>query len=208
MNLLIILLGCNILQILQDRLDTLFEFITNTNQLIDTGTYMNITIFLSGGIKNDVPGAKSEASVMRSLIDNSIGLKSLNENQNNNNSYGNSYGNSYVNSVEWSDNNKQKPKQILWNFVLDEKSTNTAENFIRASDFINSSKSIYSDVYVVTSEFHKPRAKLMLNLIDPSREYKWILGKYSQTDSQYWESVHIKNVFNDIDKAKKSIGIF
>ena len=123
---------------------------------------------------------------MRNLISSSINLK-LFDNSNNKN---------------------YNLNQIYWNFVLDEESTNTAENFIRASTFLNASDLVYNEVYVVTSEFHKPRAKLMLDLIDNSREYKWILGKYKQSDSEYWESVHIQNVFDDINNAKKCIRVF
>ena len=43
----------------------------------------------------------------------------------------------------------------------------------------------------------------MMNLIDPSKKYKWILGDYEETDSKYWESVHINNIFSDVINAKK-----
>ena len=193
MNLLIILLGCNIFQILQDRLDAMFKFTSNTDLLVSMYDKLNITLFLSGGIKNKYNGAESEASLMRNLIGSYVNLKLVN---NNLNQYGQQdYEKNY------------KSNLIQWNFVLDEESTNTAENFVRASKFLNLSSLVYNDVYVVTSEFHKPRAKSMLDLVDNSREYKWILGKYSQPDSEYWESIHIQNIYQDINKAKKSIGI-
>jgi len=191
MNLLIILLGCNIMQILHDRLDSMFKFTRDMREHTDTNSIINITIFLSGGIKNNFPGAKSEASVMRSLIGTSINKKPLGHQD-----------------IFYQQIHQKIRKKMEWNFVLDEESVNTAENFVRASMFLNSSGSTYDDVYVVTSEYHKPRAKLMLDLIDSSREYKWILGPYKQIDSEYWESIHIRNVLDDIDKAKKSVRVF
>jgi len=177
-SIFIILLGCNIYSILTDRLETTFKHIElqglNQNQPI------NITWFLSGGIKNNFPGAISEASIMKSQIDNLISLKYSSSNS-----------------------------KILWNFVIDDQSTNTAENFIRASGYLNATSNTYDYdynynydyVYIATSKFHYPRATQMINLIDSSRQYKWILSGLTMSDSNYWESIHIKNVFNDVNKA-------
>ena len=134
----------------------------------------HITWFLSGGIKNNFKGAKSEASILKSQIDISINLK-------------------YIDIVD---------KKINWNFVLDEKSTNTAENFIWASQFLNTTTQIFDDIYVVTSDYHFVRASRMLKMIDPSRNFKWILGNIEEKDSRYWESIHIQNVKSDIAKAQ------
>lgn len=197
MNLIIVLLGCNIFQILQDRIDTMMEF-TEKNLVKNLVSYpLQITVFLSGGIKNNYKKIKSEASVMKSLIDDNINLKFINKNQ----TYQTHQNHQNLH------NDQNNFKNIKWNFILDEESTNTAENFVRASKYLNSTNIKYDDIYVVTSEFHKPRAKLMVELVDSSREYKWILGKYSLRDSQYMETIHIKNVYSDIDKALKSIGV-
>jgi hypothetical protein len=47
----------------------------------------------------------------------------------------------------------------------------------------------------------------MLNLIDPSKNFKWILGDLEEKDSRYWESIHINNVYTDVSKAKMSNSI-
>lgn len=193
---LLVLLGCHIGSILNDRLETSFKFIeqfahTNTTyidpltslfEVSNPNPLTEITWFLSGGIKNqEVRGAKTEASILKSQIDNNISLK----------------------STDATDISVQtRFKGVQWNFVLDEKSTNTAENFIWASQFLNTTNQVFDDIYVVTSDFHYQRASRMLKLIDPSRNFKWILGDLEEKDSRYWESIHIRNVESDVAKAR------
>lgn len=194
MNILMILLGCNINSLLINRLETSFMFIEqNLNKNISPNNLTNffdsnnsnsnsnpyITWFLSGGIKNNFKGAKSEASILKSQIDNTISLK-------------------YNESVN---------KKINWDFVLDEKSTNTAENFIWASQFLNTTTQFFNDIYVVTSDFHFQRANKMLKMIDPSRNFKWILGNLEEKDSRYWETIHIRNVESDVTKARLKLQV-
>ena len=157
-TILIILLGCNVFDILQDRMDTTFAFIREMNES------QNVHMFLSGGVKYGGIG-ESEASKMKTIV-------------------------------------KKFSENIKIQFVLDEKSVNTAENFIRASHFLNTTEQMYTEVYVVTSKFHYKRAKQMLELIDSSREFLWILGEKELHDSLYWENIHIKNVGADVEKAK------
>ncbi len=178
-TILLVLLGCHIGSILENRLETSLKFI---EQFAHTNTNLNplteITWFLSGGIKNkEVKGAKTEASILKSQIDNSISLKSTDT------------------SIQ------TRFKGIEWNFVMDEKSTNTAENFIWASQFLNTTNRVFDDIYVITSNFHFQRASQMLKLIDPSRNFKWILGNLEEKDSRYWETIHIRNVESDVAKA-------
>lgn len=206
-NILIILLGCNIYSILMNRLETSFKYIElihqnsvqNLNNFIgihpDGNIFENrfgadilptqtkITWFLSGGIKNNHHGAKSEASIMKSYIDNYIDTRFQSETGKINR---NSISDDYT---------------IQWDFILDELSTNTAENFIRASYFLNRTSTIFDSVYIVTSDFHHKRASMMINLIDPSRPYNWILGDKELSDSRRWEEVHIQNVYSDVSKA-------
>jgi hypothetical protein len=42
----------------------------------------------------------------------------------------------------------------------------------------------------------------MLAMIDPSRPYQWILSKEMLPDSDYWETVHLRNVKSDVTKAR------
>ena len=203
MNILLILLGCNIYSILLNRLETSFKFIDtniNTNNNIGFNTITTttttttnttlpnsifeqnrITWFLSGGIKNNLEGGtKSEASIMRSKINDVINFK-------------------------YNSNSEQNREKLGWNYVLDKKSTNTAENFIWASHYLNTTDESFDAIYVITSAFHFKRASIMLNLIDPSRTFKWILGDLEEKDSRYWESVHINNVGSDVSKAKSKL---
>jgi hypothetical protein len=90
-----------------------------------------------------------------------------------------------------------------WNYIYDSISSNTAENFIMAKRMIEENAHKYSDVYVVTSDFHYNRANKMADKIIPNNNFKWILGDKELHDSRYWETIHIKNVDADVNKALK-----
>jgi vancomycin permeability regulator SanA len=90
-----------------------------------------------------------------------------------------------------------------WNIILDTVATNTAENFIIVNQTVNLNS--YSDVYVVTSEFHHDRAKIMTDIIFRDKRIQWVLSPLAQEDSRYWENIHIKNVDADVKKALKRI---
>lgn len=219
MNFLLILLGCNIHHILLNRLETSFKFIEQNTYIkpkknndlnsstVNSSSFQDdifisknkITWFLSGGIKNNFEGAKSEASIMKSQIDNTINLKY------NSDDYVDSY-----NSTDYSNytDSSNSTDSIEWDYILDEKSTNTAENFIWASQFLNTTSELFDSIYVITSDFHYKRASLMLNMIDSSRTFNWILGDLEDKDSRYWENVHIKNVGSDVLKAKSKLELF
>ena len=96
--------------------------------------------------------------------------------------------------------NRNLTSTIDYHYILDEMSKNTAENFYRTSKYLNSSQERYDDIYIITSNFHYNRAKLMMSYIDNSRTYNWILGDLSERDSLYWENIHIKNVLSDVEK--------
>lgn len=207
-----ILLGCNIYSILFNRLETSLKFIeTEVNNIQNQNItsfssfptqddlFLNnkttkITWFLSGGIKKNgakvKAESKSEASIMKSQINNIIDLK-YKKNEKSINNF-----------------NHNLNSNLIWDYVLDEKSTNTAENFIWASHFLNTTNQVFDSIYVVTSAFHYSRSKKILDLIDSSKHFKWILGDLEEKDSRYWESIHIKNVPSDVLKAKKQLEIF
>jgi len=90
-----------------------------------------------------------------------------------------------------------------WSFILDKSATNTAENLIAVSEMGGLDK--YSGVYVITSEFHFNRAKMITDLLLEDNRFGWILSDIALADSDYWESVHIKNVRSDVAKAKQRI---
>ena len=131
--------------------------------------------FLSGGIKNPNESSpellKSEAYKMSQMISNS---------------------DEFVYGSE---------SKTEWNYILDEASTNTAENFIMLKKMLEEKPGKYSKVYVVTSDFHFKRAEMFANKIIENNEFNWILSDAELHDSRYWETVHIRNVDNDINKA-------
>lgn len=87
--------------------------------------------------------------------------------------------------------------------VLDEKATNTAENFAYLKQWVKSnfSQDNFPDIVITTSDFHKNRAEQIFHGIIPDITPKWNLSK--SECSQCWldETIHIKNVKADILKA-------
>lgn len=90
-----------------------------------------------------------------------------------------------------------------WNYVIDDVSTNTAQNFIMANKMKDNYD--FETIYVVTSDFHFERAKKIANLIDENNMYNWILSPQEERDSRYWERIHMKNIENDVIIAKRHL---
>jgi uncharacterized SAM-binding protein YcdF (DUF218 family) len=196
-NILIVLLGCNILNILNDRVNTAVNFaIEFERERENNHNKIGIIWFLSGGIKykDDNNQNISEAERMRNIIlterDKIINNKSDNVCIEKNNKYDN------------------------WNFIIDTNSTNTAENFIMVNkllSYVNSNnntekninKKVFENIYVITSNYHYKRAKLIANYIDKNNTYQWILSPLEERDSQYWENIHIKNAEKDVSESMK-----
>lgn len=181
MNILIILLGCNILRILNDRVSTAVNFAMNREKEYND----NIIWFLSGGIKynNEDNINTSEAQQMADSI---LREKDTRKNISNNN-------NDIIN------NNKE------WTFILDTNSTNTAENFMMVNQLLNTNNisSYINTIYVVTSKYHYKRAKLISDYINKNNTYEWILSPLEEINSNYWENIHIKNVEKDVHETMK-----
>ena len=159
LNILLILLGCNIPYLLNSRINEAVNFAKKMN---DTNVYW----FLSGGIKNPLEDTVSEAHKMAEHLS------------------------------KYEGNN--------WTYIYDTVSTNTAENFIMTNNFINEAIIDYTEVYIVTSNFHFERANKIAERIfnkHKFKQFKWVLADAELADSLYWEKIHIKNVDNDVNKA-------
>ena len=166
MNILIVMLGCNVINLLNDRINLGIKFALNERK------EKNVDWFLSGGIKNPSESTISEAYKMSQMISNSDEFV---------------YGSSKEN----------------WNYILDEVSTNTAENFFMLKKIIENKPNKYSKIYVVTSDFHFNRASKFADKIIENNEFEWVLSDLELHDSRYWETIHIKNVDKDILKSIK-----
>lgn len=165
MNILLVLLGCNISYLLQDRITTAVQFAGNFNKT-------NVNWFLSGGIKNPLEDKITEAEKMAHKIVES----------------------EYIHTRRLSGSK--------WNYIYDTEATNTAENFIMVKKYLEETTIEYSEIVVITSDFHYNRAsKIAGKIID--KEISWILSDAELEDSRYWEKIHIKNVDDDVNKAKK-----
>ena len=160
---LIVLLGCNIPNILDDRVNTIANYVNN---LTKTSSTIEFDWILTGGHKGNNPdNLPTEAEIMKTQLQNYTF-----DNYN------------------------------FTNYLIDRNSTNTVENFLFVSKYLKSND-YYDSVYVVTSDYHQPRANMILKKIMPNNDFKWILGKEEELESRYWERVHIKNIDSDIDKA-------
>jgi uncharacterized SAM-binding protein YcdF (DUF218 family) len=88
-----------------------------------------------------------------------------------------------------------------WNYIYDTTATNTAENFIMVNEYLTNTNVSYTNIYVITSDFHHTRAKKIAEQIITDTEIQWILADAELDDSRYWEQIHIKNVDTDVRKA-------
>ena len=156
MNILLVLLGCNVPYLLNDRIDTAVKFAYRFNN-------ESVNWFLSGGIKNPAEDIVTEAEKMAAQIS------------------------------QYAPDN--------WNYIYDTVATNTAENFIMVKQYLDETPIDYSEVFVVTSEFHYDRARKIAEKIIGTTEFRWILSEAELHDSKYWEKIHIKNVDADVNKA-------
>ena len=161
MNILLVLLGCNISYLLNDRIATAVQFATGFNKT-------TVNWFLSGGIKNPSEDTVTEAEKMAAQI------------------------------TEFEDGNIS---DNTWNYIYDTMATNTAENFIMVKKYLSETNMDYSEVFVITSEFHHARAKKIAGKIIGDYNIQWILSEAELEDSKYWEKIHIKNVDNDVKQA-------
>jgi uncharacterized SAM-binding protein YcdF (DUF218 family) len=100
---------------------------------------------------------------------------------------------------------ESKSNNNTWNFILDTVATNTAENFIIANQTLN--MSAYSDVFIVTSDFHHKRANAIASKVFNGQRISWILSPLEEPDSRYWERIHIKNVDADVKKSMDKMRI-
>ena len=165
MNILLVLLGCNIPYLLNDRIITAVLFASGFNNT-------SVNWFLSGGIKNPSEDTVTEAEKMATQISQ--------------------YEKTYMRNL--AGNN--------WNYVYDTVATNTAENFIMLEKYLDETNVEYSQVFVVTSDFHYLRArKIAEKIIGEEKEIRWVLSEAELHDSRYWEKIHIKNVDADVNKA-------
>ena len=130
MNILLVLLGCNISYLLQDRITTAVQFAGNFNKT-------NVNWFLSGGIKNPLEDKITEAEKMAYKIVES----------------------EYIYT--------RKLSGSKWNYIYDTEATNTAENFIMVKKYLEETTIEYSEIVVITSDFHYNRAsKIAGKIID------------------------------------------
>ncbi len=187
-NILIIILGCSLLNILHDRIFTTVEHVSkitdyqgdgkilSSSQLskinkvnqINLVNQYHIDWILTGGIKEQKKAnQKTESEIM------------------------------YEELLKYNFPNS--------NYIFDYNSTNTAENFIFVSNYLQQEKEHtyknYSNIYVVTSDFHQPRANMILSKIIPNNNFTWVVAPLETEHLRFWEKYHIPNVDRDVERA-------
>ena len=165
MKSLIVMLGCNVINLLQSRMKIGINLALNERNV-------EFDWFLSGGIKNTQESTLSEAYKMSEMISNSEQFV---------------YGTT---------------TKTEWNYILDEISTNTAENFFMLKKMLENNPAKYAKVYVVTSDFHFERASKFADKIIENNKFNWVLSELELHDSRYWETIHSKNIDDDVEKAR------
>lgn len=187
MNILIILLGCHISLLLNDRVTTAVKHIFNLST--EQNTPITVSWYLSGGIKNPSESTISEAEKMQMQISSIL-------------------DNMYNCSVNLKFNfNEVNNCLIKSNYILDEKATNTAENFIIANKFIQQNNNEYSEIFVVTSNWHHKRAKYISDLSIPNNNFEWILSEKHYENFAQMEHIHMRNVKSDVTNALRKLNI-
>ena len=157
-NIVIMVLGSHMEDILDDRLNTALNFAKS--QPPDT----KITWYLTGGIKNKLESIDQtcEADLMKSKIKN----------------------------------------RKNWNFELDTKAKNTAENLLFFKSWLKNKE--LNKVYIATSRFHYIRANIMSKLILNDTKFDWLLGNLEYPNCKMDEIFHSRNIKSDVRKAIKS----
>ena len=96
------------------------------------------------------------------------------------------------------------------NVVLDNDARNTAENFVNLKkwiklNYVNQNLTI-PNLIITTSSFHKDRAELIFNGVfhDLYVDLTWNLAPLACTYCWHDEKIHLKNVYNDVQKALKN----
>jgi hypothetical protein len=92
--------------------------------------------------------------------------------------------------------------------ILDEKSTNTAENFAYLKQWINqnlSEKTQLPEFVITTSDYHKTRAEKIFNGILPEVSPTWNLSKSDCDNCWTDEHIHMKNIKVDVYNAIRII---
>ena len=183
MNILVILLGCHISLLLNDRV------LIAVKQMFDLSIKHNKPIavnwYLSGGIKNPLESTISEAEKMQTQISSIL--------------------NEMYNCSQPIIFNGANNCLIESKFILDKVATNTAENFIIANSHITTNKNKYSDIYVVTSNWHHKRAKYISDLSVPNNNFEWILSEKHYGNFAQMEHIHMRNVKSDVNNALKKL---
>ncbi len=170
-SILIVILGCNILNILYDRINVAIQLgntlsSTKTNNFNLSEVIVTDKIVQSNNSFDEFDDLNNFDQMNNLTIDWFLtgGIKDKKES--------NSKAEASV-MIEELDSHGYGGSNF--NYIIDYNSTNTVENFIFLKKYLefNNTKN-YTDLYVVTSKFHHQRANMILSKIIPNNNFTWV----------------------------------
>jgi len=108
-------------------------------------------------------------------------------------------GNKHQYIIEYSEAYKMNYKYNL-NAIIEDKATNTAENFVYFKLWLEKQTINYDAIIVSTSKFHSKRSQILADKI-LKKEIIWIFGKKSFSYCYTDEIKHMYNIYNDTINA-------
>ena len=202
-NKIMVVLGCGMEELQNDRITTAVEYVNNINT--------PVIWYLAGGVKHAII-RETEASKMKNQIKSkthqtpsrgcNVAVREVTDPE-------------YETSVKYSTTTcgntefTRLPTPLgsgSLQIVLDENSTNTAENFAYLKKWMGETNIQNPEIIITTSAFHKERAEKIFNgIMDNEAEAKWILSSGACPTCWNDEKIHMVNVNKDVDNAKKKI---
>jgi len=107
-----------------------------------------------------------------------------------------------INSEAFKMKNKIKHNRS-WNYVTDNKASNTAENFVHFTFWLDEQDFEIDLIIIITSSFHYDRSKKIADIIMPDTDIIWILGQETCSYCEGNEKEYTKNIFKDIENIKE-----
>ena len=106
-------------------------------------------------------------------------------------------------SLMYNELNKQMKNFKDINVIMDEESTNSAENFAYLKKWVQENYPLHDFTYtIISSDFHKNRSEKLFNGIFPIIQPKFVLSVSDCIHCWNDELIHLKNLRSDIEKAQ------
>ena len=169
---LIILLGCNIANILNDRVETAFDLIQNLTFNDNLKNKYEFDMILTGGNK-DIHSLNTitEAEKMRKKFNSKIKQNDFIKNYN-------------------------------FNYLIDSESTNTVDNIFFVNNYLEKNDYYDSIYIITSKYHQPRVKIIWDKITQSNDfNINWVLAQEETHDLVYWETIHTNNVNSDIEKT-------